>query len=239
MKKIYIILVLVFVIGISTSNIYAQFVVAQDTIRGRIDFCDRPGDLNNGLIIPNDTVFYLFPPDLEIDPWRNVDLYLPNRDIRQGYIRGTDLMRVDDYDVVEVERLSSHGSISFKSNDIRVNIVVANIKSNELANKQYSDGNNYINGKKARGISRWGHPRLKYQSITVSIKGRNIPIPRKVYEHLFEPEIDNMIVYHNPLKDIVYIVTNNGGINTYYNAMWAVSPQGVANAYIYDPSDRK
>lgn len=237
MRQTFIILLTISLSSICAIESHAQFVVAQDTIRGRIDFCTRPGDLNNSTIIPNDSVFFLFPPDLDIDPWRYVDFYLPNRQIRRGYIRGNDLMRVDDYDVVEVERLSSHGNIFFKSDDVRVNISVASVTSRDKAPEQYSDGKFYLNGKRARGISQWGTPRLKYQSMTVTIKGRTITLPKKVYEHLFEPEIDNMIVYFNPKREIVYIVTNNGGTKNYYNAMWAVSPRGAANVYVFDPAD--
>ncbi len=235
MKQTYTTLLVLFMLGIYQPDSHAQFVVAQDTIRGGIDFCPRPGDLNNSIQIPNDTVFYLFPPDMDIDPWRHVDMYLPNRRIIKGYIRGNDMMRVDDYDMVEVERLSSHGTVSFKDKNVKVSMSVADVSPKELANKQSPNGNYYINGKKARGIPRWGYPRLKYKSIQVSIKGRSITVPKRVYEHLFEPEIDNMAVYYNPQKEIVYIVANNGGADAYYKAMWAISMRRVANVYVFDP----
>jgi len=230
---------MVFVLGFYGQNVFAQFVVAQDTIRGRIDFCPRPGDFNNVTIVPNDSVFYMFPPDKQIDPWRYVDFYTPQRTIRSGYIQGTTLMRIDDYDIVEVERLSSHGTISFKSDEVKVNIAIANITSKDTSIKQNSHGGYTVNGKLAKGVKRWATPKLRYQSMSVTIKGKTIVFPRNVYEHLLEPEIDNMVVYYNPEKSIVYIVTNNGGLDAYYNALWAVSPKGVSNVYIFDPAVRQ
>ena len=52
-------------------------------------------------------------------------------------------------------------------------------------------------------------------------------------------EIENMAVYYNSRKGIVYLNANNGGIEAYYNALWAVSPAGVANVYIYKPDGRR
>ena len=238
MKKTYTILLMLFFLSAFAYNASAQFVVAQDTIRGRIDFSPRLGDLNNTTIVPNDSVFYMFPPTPETDPWRYVDYYLPSRDTKSGYIQGTKLMRVDDYDIVEVERLSSHGTISFKNDNVRVHIAVANVTSKDTSVKLGNNGGYTVNGKSAKGTSRWAAPKLRYQSISVTIKGKNIIFPKKVYEYLFEPEIDNMVVYYNEPKDIVYIVANNGSANNYYQAMWQVSPRGVANVYIFDPSTK-
>ena len=235
MKQTYIILFLFFSLFLYGQYSHAQFVVAQDTIRGRIDFCPRPGDLTNRILVPNDSVFYMYPPDLEIDPWRYVDFYTPERSTRRGYIRGTDLMRIDDYEMIEVEKLSSHGTVSFKDKDVRVDVAVTAISTKDISTKQ--NGNKFIiNGKYAKGVSNGRSPRLKYRSISVSIKGRNIVFPKKVYEHLLEPEIDNMAVYYNTQKQIVYILADNGGSGAPYKVLWTVSPKGVLNVYIFDPS---
>lgn len=236
MKKTYKILLMLFFLSAFAYNATAQFVVAQDTIRGRIDFCPRLGDFRNVTVVPNDSVFYMFPQTPEADPWRYVDYYLPSRSTQSGYIQSTLLMRVDDYDMVEVERLSSHGTISFKSDKVRVNIAVANVTSKDTPIKQNTSGGYTVNGKQAKGVARWRSPKMRYQSISTTINGRNIVFPKRIYEHLLEPEIDNMAVYYNEKKDIVYIVANNGGTDAYYQAMWQVSPRGVANVYVFDPA---
>jgi hypothetical protein len=43
MKRIYTVLLVLFVLSMCAQNVNAQFVVAQDTVRGRIDFCPRLG----------------------------------------------------------------------------------------------------------------------------------------------------------------------------------------------------
>lgn len=239
MKKSYIVLLMMIILSLYGDKVFAQFVVAQDTIRGRIDFCPRPGDFNNMTVVPNDSVFYLFPPDKEIEPWRYVDFYTPSREIKRGYILGNNLMRVDDYDIVEVERLSSHGTISFKNDDVRVNITVSRIAPNDPSIKQSVNGNYIVNGKPAKGATRNIYPKLRYQSISITINGKIIILPKNRYEHLFEPEIDNMAVYYNPEKSIVYILTNNGGTDAYYTALWTISPKGATSVYIFDPTSRE
>lgn len=239
MKKSYTILLTIFILLIYGQNLSAQFVVAQDTIRGEIDFCPRPSDLNNAVQVPNDSVFYLYPVDLEMDPWRSVVFYNTDRTTTKGYIRGTDFMRVDDYDIVEVGRLSAHGTIFFQNDDVRVDIAVAKIPDNDASIKKDNQGDFYINGKRAKGIAYWGSPKVRYQSISATIKGKKINFPKRVYEHLLNPEIDNMVVYHNPKKDTVYIIVDNGGNDAFYRAMWIVTPKGVSNVYIVDPNVKR
>ena len=108
MKKTYTIVIMLFLLSLSTLNISAQFVVVQDTIRGRTDFLPRLGDFNNAIAIPNDSVLFLLPPNPETDPWRYVDFYTPSRAITSGYIHGTKFQRVDDYGTVGVDRFSAH-----------------------------------------------------------------------------------------------------------------------------------
>lgn len=234
MKRTYTILCTLLLLFLSKQDISAQFVVARDTIKGSIDFSPRLGDLTHRILVPNDSVFYMYSADPEIDPWRYVDYYTPSRTIERGYIRGTNLMRVDDYEMIEVERLSAHGSVSFRGDDVRVNVSVTPVNSKNTALEQRVRGY-LINGKPVMGVGRNESPKLKYQSISVSIKGKNIIFPKKVYEHLLEPEIDNMAVYYNATKKTVYIMANNGGMAAPYNVLWVVSPKGVANVYVFDP----
>ncbi|MBK5719617.1 hypothetical protein JGH11_01900 [Dysgonomonas sp. Marseille-P4677] len=238
MKRTYITLLVTFLFASLATDSYAQFVVAQDTIRGQIYFSQRPGDFNNSIIVPNDSVFYMFPPDKEIDPWRYVDFYLPSRTTKRGYIQETRLMRVDDYEIVEVERLSSHGSVSFKNDDVRIQITVANISDKDPSIKKHTDGGYVVNGKQAKGVNKWQVPKLRYQSISVTIKGKVIIFPKRVYEHLLNPELENMVVYYNPEKGIIYINANNGGMSAPYNVLWAVSQKGVSSPYIFDISTK-
>lgn len=236
MKRIYTVLLVSFILSMCAQKANAQFVVAQDTIRGRIDFCPRLGDLHNAVEIPNDSVFYMLPIDQSTDPWRQVYRYMPDRSVSGGYIHGRKLMRVDDYDIVEVERLSAHGSISFKNADVRVVVSVAPICPKDTSLKKGADGTYMVNGKKAYGVSRWSSPQLHYKSITVSIKGRNIPVPQKVFEHLLEPDIEDMVVYYNPRKQIVYMQVNNGGTSASYTALFTISVRGALSPYIFYPS---
>lgn len=236
MKKTYTILLISFLLSVCAQSTYAQFVLAQDTIRGRIDFTPRLGDMNNAVEIPNDSVFYMLPIDQSTDPWRQVYRYMPDRSVQRGYIQATKRMRVDDYDIVEVERLSAHGYISFKNSDVRIVVSVAPVGA---AAKQGTDGTYRVNGKIARGVAKWATPRLQYKSITVSIKGRNIPVPKKLYEHLLEPDIEDMVVYYNPRKQTVYMQVNNGGTKAYYTALFTVSVRGATSPYIFDPSMNK
>jgi len=235
MKRFYLIISIAILSFLYAGDTYAQFVVAQDTIRGKIDFCPRLGDFTARIEVPNDSVFYLFPPDKEIDPWRYVGYYQPTREIKRGYVKSTVLMRIDDYEMIDVEKLSANGNIIFREDDVRVNVTVAKIPENgKIHTDAVKTGKYIINGKVAKGVSKNKKPELRYQSVTVSIKGNLITIPKKLYEHLLEPEIDNMAVYYNKSKKTVYIVARNGDEDAYYEALWVVSPKGAANVYIHE-----
>jgi hypothetical protein len=236
MKKTCTILLISAILSVCVQTAYAQFVLAQDTVRGRIDFSPRLGDMNNAVEIPNDSVFYMFPVDLNTDPWRQVYRYMPDRTVRTGYIQATKLMRVDDYDIVEVERLSAHGYISFKNSDVRIVVSVAPVTSKDAAIKKGADGLYTVNGRLARGVAKWGTPKMQYKSITVSIKGRNISVPKKLFEHLLEPDIEDMVVYYNPRKETVYMQVNNGGTSAYYTALFTMSVRGALSPYVFDLS---
>lgn len=234
MKKTCTIL-LTLLLSFCGQDVFAQFVVAQDTIRGEITFCPRLGDFTNAIKVPNDSVFYMFPPDLTIDPWRYVRYYTPSREIQTGYIRGNRLMRIDDYDIVEVERLSSQGTISFKDDAVRVAISASPVTTKDTYIKQNSNGSYTVNGKLAKGIVRNVAPKIKYNSITVTIEGRTFTIPKRMHEHLLNPDIENTVVYYNADKKTVYINANNGGVNAFYTALWIINPKGIKNVYVFDP----
>lgn len=236
MKKLYISFLVIFITSLLVYDASAQFVVAQDTIRGRINFCARPGDLSNMEIVPNDSVFYMYPPDLEIDPWRRVDFYTPSRTIKKGYIKGTNLMRVDDYELIEDSHLSAHGMVSFKNSKIRVQIAIAKVTGKETYLKQGTDKMYYVQNKPVKGVAKGDTPKIRYQSISATIKGRNITFPANRFNFLLEPEIDNIAVYYNEAKDIVYIIANNGGTDAFYTVLWQVTPKGVSSPYVFDPS---
>lgn len=239
MKTIYTFLLALFLFCIGGQDIFAQFIVAQDTIRGQIEFRSNLKDSNSTTMVPNDSVFYMFAPDMSIDPWRRVCFYTSSRTNKNGYIQGSKFMRVDDYDLVEVERLSSHGTISFKSEAVRVVITVANITTKDTHIKRNFNGDYTVNNKSAKGFTGGSFPKLKYQSISVSINGKNIVLPKRLYEFLLDPDIENTAVYYNAEKKIVYINANNGGTTSSYSVLWSVTPKGASNAYIFDPLTNK
>lgn len=222
-------------IGLYTNSMYAQFAVAYDTIRGHVDFLPRPGDFSNARNIPNDSVFYLFPPDKDIEPWRYVGYFSSSEKIERGYVSMSKLMRIDDFEMIDVERLSSHGSVSFKNEKVRVNVSVVAIPANDRSFKRTDKGTYTINNKIVKGVKIGATPTLRYQSITVNIKGKAISIPSRLYDYLLEPDITSMEVYYNPKTEIVYIIANNGGSEAYYNALWTVSRKGLTQVFILDP----
>ena len=223
------------VMGLYSNCIYAQFAVAHDTIRGHVDFLPRLGDFSHAKSIPNDSVFYLFPPDKDIEPWRYLGYFSSSEKIERGYVSMSKLMRVDDFEMIDVERLSSHGTVSFKNENVRVNVSVTSISPSDRSIKRTDSGSYTIHGKAVKGVATNDSPKLRYQSMTVTIKGRAISVPSKLYEYLLEPDITAMEVYYNHKKDIVYIVANNGGTEAYYNALWVVSRKGLTEVYVLDP----
>lgn len=235
MKKVNSILLLLFILGCyNTPNSFAQFAIVKDSIRGEVQaYTQFRGSDSFSLNIPNNSVVYLYPRSADIEPWRYAVYYKPGGETQDVYIREDYLFNVDELDLIDTERLSSHGQISFKNDSIRVVVSTSNIVFGDKSIKLAQNGRFSVDGKNTYGAYR-SFPKVGYRSIVVTINGRNYSVPKKQLNYLFAPSLIDTTVYVDPNTGIIYVVATNGDTNAIYYALWSVDKKGNSNVFVKD-----
>ena len=67
-------------------------------------------------------------------------------------------------------------------------------------------------------------PQDHYKNITVTINGKNVPIPKSAYDDLYEIGLytDNNFAYYDKEDDILYIIAYNGDGANAYKVCWQI-----------------
>ena len=82
-----------------------------------------------------------------------------------------------------------------------------------------------IDGKRVQGLDNDEFlPKDHYKSITVTINGKNVPIPKSAYDDLYEIGIwdTNNFAYYDEEDDILYIIAHNGDGYLVYEVCWQI-----------------
>lgn len=233
MKRIHFILYLFLSLSFYTQSSFAQFAIVKDSIRGATNLYERTADKGQiKAAMPNGSVVYLYPRDMDILPWRYVDYYLPEGGVERGFVNGDFIEDIRELELVEVERLSAHGSITFRSDSSAVRVVVSTgnvVKGDNTISLK--DGRYMVGDKRAMGVFN-SFPTQRYQSITATIKGRTVSVSRTLLNYLFEPDLENTAAFYDAATKTVYITSINGSATNSYNVVWAVPSNGKASVYV-------
>ena len=171
--------------------------------------------------LPNNTLVYGFF-DKEYNPtnWIEVD---------KGYVHQSRLKKISDFRAIEVKVQGN--SIIFDDKDVKVTITKQKFdKTKHKITKKEHDGwtELIIDGKKIYGIEIYGGddslPQDHYKKITVTINGKNVPIPKSAYDDLYEIGLytDNNFAYYDKEDDILYIIAHNGSGANAYEVCWQI-----------------
>ena len=167
--------------------------------------------------LPNNTLVYGFF-DKEFNPtnWIEVD---------KGYVHQSRLKKISDFRAIEGKVQGN--SIIFDDKDVKVTITKQKFdKTKHKITKKEHDGwtELIIDGKKIYGIEDYLLPDDHYKSITVTMKGKNVPIPKSAYDDLYEIGLytDNNFAYYDKEDDILYIIAHNGDGAYVYEVCWQI-----------------
>ena len=172
--------------------------------------------------LPNNTLVYGFF-DKEYNPtnWIEVD---------KGYVHQSRLKKISDFRAIEVKVQGN--SIIFDDKDVKVTITKQKFdKTKHKITKKEHDGwtELIIDGKAIYGIDIYGGnddslPEDHYKSITVTMKGKNVPIPKSAYDDLYEIGIwdTNNFAYYDKEDDVLYIIAHNGDGYLAYEVCWQI-----------------
>ena len=169
--------------------------------------------------LPNNTLVYGFF-DKEYNPtnWIEVD---------KGYVHQSRLKKIFDFRAIEVKVQGN--SIIFDDKDVKVTITKQKFdKTKHKITKKEHDGwtELIIDGKKIYGIEIYGGddslPQDHYKSITVTMKGKNVPIPKSAYDDLYQIFYFNRLIYYDEEAEALYIFANNGDAGLAYQVCWQI-----------------
>ena len=171
--------------------------------------------------LPNNTLVYGFF-DKEYNPtnWIEVD---------KGYVHQSRLKKIFDFRAIEGKVQGN--SVIFDDKDVKVTITKQKFdKTKHKITKKDQGGYDQliIDGKEIYYGIVGGYggdellPEDHYKSITVTMKGKNVPIPKSAYDDLYQISYFIGSIYYDEEAEALYIFADNGEAGLSYQVCWQI-----------------
>ena len=168
--------------------------------------------------LPNNTLVYGFF-DKEYNPtnWIEVD---------KGYVHQSRLKKISDFRAIEVKVQGN--SIIFDDKDVKVTITKQKFDKTKHKITKKGQGSYeqlIIDGKEIIYGESGSLTQDHYKSITVTMKGKNVPIPKRAYDDLHGILYDrylNRFIYYDEEAEALYIYAVNGEAGLAYQVCWQI-----------------
>ena len=168
--------------------------------------------------LPNNTLVYGFF-DKEFNPtnWIEVD---------KGYVHQSRLKKIFDFRAIEVKVQGN--SIIFDDKDVKVTITKQKFDKTKHKITKKGQGSYeqlIIDGKEIIYGESGSLTQDHYKSITVTMKGKNVPIPKSAYDDLHGILYDrylNRFIYYDEEAEALYIYAVNGEAGLAYQVCWQI-----------------
>ena len=94
----------------------------------------------------------------------------------------------------------------------------------KITKKKHKEYSEYIiDGKRVQGLDNDEFlPKDHYKSITVTINGKNVPIPKSAYDDLYEISYFSSSIYYDEEAEALYIYAVNGEAGLAYQVCWQI-----------------
>ena len=165
--------------------------------------------------LPNNTLVYGFF-DKEFNPtnWIEVD---------KGYVHQSRLKRIFDFRAIVGKEQGN--SIIYDDKDVKVTITKQKFDKTKHKITKKGQGSYeqlIIDGKEI--IYGWDGSLAQdhYKSITVTMKGKNVPIPKSAYDDLYEISYFSSSIYYDEEAEALYIYAVNGEAGLAYQVCWQI-----------------
>ena len=165
--------------------------------------------------LPNNTLVYGFF-DKEFNPTNWIE-------VGKGYVHQSRLKRIFDFRAIEGKEQGN--SVIFDDKDVKVTITKQKFdKTKHKITKKEHDGwtELIIDGKAIYGIEDELLPDDHYKSITVTMKGKNVPIPKSAYDDLYQIFYFSSSVYYDKEAEALYILAHNSENASAYEVCWQI-----------------
>ncbi|WP_314297330.1 SH3 domain-containing protein [Capnocytophaga gingivalis] len=168
--------------------------------------------------LPNNTLVYGFF-DKEFNPtnWIEVD---------KGYVHQSRLKRIFDFRAIVGKEQGN--SIIFDDKDVKVTITKQKFDKTKHKITKKGQGSYeqlIIDGKEIIYGESGSLTQDHYKSITVTMKGKNVPIPKSAYDDLHGILYDrylNRFIYYDEEAEALYIYAVNGEAGLAYQVCWQI-----------------
>ena len=171
--------------------------------------------------LKNNTLVYEFL-DEEFNPsnWVHID---------SGYVHKSRLKKINEFPSIgEGKEKETENSITIAGKGISVTLTRQPFDKtkHKITKKKHKEYSEYIiDGKSAQGLDGGLFlPEDHYKSITVTINGKNVSIPKSAYDDLYQVAMytDNNAVYYDKEEDTIYIIAHNGSGAFSYEVCWQI-----------------
>ena len=165
--------------------------------------------------LPNNTLVYGFF-DKEYNPtnWIEVD---------KGYVHQSRLKKISDFRAIEVKVQGN--SIIFDDKDVKVTITKQKFDKTKHKITKKGQGSYeqlIIDGKEIIYGESGSLTQDHYKSITVTMKGKNVPIPKSAYDDLYQIFYFSSSVYYDKEAEALYILAHNSENASAYEVCWQI-----------------
>ena len=163
--------------------------------------------------LPNNTLVYGFF-DKEYNPTNWIE-------VGKGYVHQSRLKRIFDFRAIEGKVQGN--SVVYDDKDVKVTITKQ--KFDKTKHKIIIKKHKYyeeliIDGKIPQGAA--FIPENHYKSIIVTMKGKNVSIPKSAYDDLYEIFYFSSSIYYDEEAEALYIFVNNGDAGLAYQVCWQI-----------------
>ena len=147
--------------------------------------------------------------------------------VDKGYVHKSRLKKVRDLPSIGKGKEQGN-SITIAGKGISVTLTKQPFDKtkHKITKKKHKEYSEYIiDGKKIYGRDNDEFlPKDHYKSITVTINGKNVPIPKSAYDDLYEIGIwdTNNFAYYDKEDDVLYIIAHNGDGYLAYEVCWQI-----------------
>ena len=175
--------------------------------------------------LPNNTLVYtLFDTT---DDETGEEIFFNWIAVDKGYVHKSRLKMIGEFPSIGKGKEQGN-SITIAGKGISVTLTKQPFDKtkHKITKKKHKEYSEYIiDGKKIYGRDNDEFlPKDHYKSITVTINGKNVPIPKSAYDDLYEVWVYpyNNTVYYDKEDDILYIIAHNGDGAYVYEVCWQI-----------------
>ena len=175
--------------------------------------------------LPNNTLVYALFDTTEDETGE--EIFFNWIAVDKGYVHKSRLKMISEFPSIGKGKEQGN-SITIAGKGISVTLTKQPFDKtkHKITKKKHKEYSEYIiDGKRVQGLDNDEFlPKDHYKSITVTINGKNVPIPKSAYDDLYEIGIwdTNNFAYYDKEDDVLYIIAHNGNGAFSYKVCWQI-----------------